>query len=61
MIGNRPIHLEVDGGVTIETAPLCSAAGVDVLVAGSAAFKGGAYAANIAAIRRAAEAARKPG
>jgi ribulose-phosphate 3-epimerase len=54
MIAGRPIQLEVDGGVTIETAPLCAAAGVDVLVAGSAVFKGGAYAANIAAIRAAA-------
>jgi ribulose-phosphate 3-epimerase len=58
MIGTRPIHLEVDGGVTAETAPLCTAAGVDVLVAGSAAFKGGTYAKNIAAIRQAGEAAR---
>jgi ribulose-phosphate 3-epimerase len=53
MIGGRPIHLEVDGGVTAETAPLCRAAGVDVLVAGSAVFKGGDYAGNIAAIRKA--------
>ena len=53
MIGARPIHLEVDGGVTPETAPLCTAAGADVLVAGSAVFKGGQYAANIAAIRKA--------
>jgi ribulose-phosphate 3-epimerase len=53
MIGARPIQLEVDGGVTPETAPLCTAAGVDVLVAGSAVFKGGQYAANIAAIRKA--------
>jgi ribulose-phosphate 3-epimerase len=53
MIGARPIQLEVDGGVTQETAPLCTAAGVDVLVAGSAVFKGGQYAANIAAIRKA--------
>ena len=49
----RPIHLEVDGGVTVETAPLCTAAGVDVLVAGSAVFKGGKLAENIAAIRAA--------
>ncbi|WP_028464403.1 ribulose-phosphate 3-epimerase [Nisaea denitrificans] len=49
----RTIDLEVDGGVTIETAPGCIAAGADVLVAGTAVFKGGpdAYAANIAAIR----------
>jgi ribulose-phosphate 3-epimerase len=53
MIGKRPIQLEVDGGVTPDTASLCTRAGVDVLVAGSAVFKGGQYAANIAAIRAA--------
>jgi ribulose-phosphate 3-epimerase len=58
MIGDRPIHLEVDGGVTAATAPLCTAAGADVLVAGSATFKGGAYAANISAIRSAGETSR---
>ena len=58
MIAGRPIHLEVDGGVTPETAPLCAAAGVDVLVAGSAVFKGGDYKGNIAAIRSAAEKTR---
>jgi len=61
MIGDRPIDLEVDGGVTPETAGLVAAAGANVLVAGSAVFKGGtreSYAANIAAIRRAAESAR---
>jgi ribulose-phosphate 3-epimerase len=49
----RPIHLEVDGGVNPAIAAACIAAGADVLVAGSAAFKGGAdhYAANIAALR----------
>ena len=49
----RDIHLEVDGGVTAETAPLCLAAGADALVAGTAVFKGGpdAYARNIAALR----------
>ncbi len=49
----RPIHLEVDGGVNPETARQCVAAGADVLVAGSATFKGGAgqYAANIAALK----------
>ncbi|HEV2602880.1 MAG TPA: ribulose-phosphate 3-epimerase [Microvirga sp.] len=57
MIGTRDIHIEIDGGVTPETAPLVTAAGADVLVAGSAVFKGGAYAANIAAIRQAGEAA----
>ena len=47
------IRLEVDGGVTPETAPLCIAAGADVLVAGTAAFKGGPhqYAANIRALK----------
>ncbi|HPG03288.1 MAG TPA: ribulose-phosphate 3-epimerase [Beijerinckiaceae bacterium] len=65
MIGERPIHLEVDGGVTPETAPLVAAAGADALVAGSAVFKGGSvdnpgvYGRNIAAIRAAAEAARR--
>lgn len=47
------VHLEVDGGVNPETAKLCVAAGADVLVAGSATFKGGPgrYAANIAALK----------
>lgn len=60
MIGDRPIDLQIDGGVTPETAPLCVSAGANVLVAGSAAFRGGerAYAGNIAAIRKAGEAAR---
>jgi ribulose-phosphate 3-epimerase len=53
MIGNRPIDLEVDGGMTPATAPGIVAAGANVLVAGSAVFKGGAYAANMAAIREA--------
>ncbi|WP_027232905.1 ribulose-phosphate 3-epimerase [Phyllobacterium sp. UNC302MFCol5.2] len=60
MIGRRPIHIEIDGGVTPQTAPLVAAAGADVLVAGSAIFKGNgklAYADNIAAIRHAADAA----
>jgi ribulose-phosphate 3-epimerase len=54
MIADRPIHIEIDGGITPETAPLVVAAGADVLVAGSAIFMGGrsAYAGNIAAIRR---------
>ncbi|MFK7940456.1 MAG: ribulose-phosphate 3-epimerase [Roseovarius sp.] len=57
MIGDRPIHIEIDGGVTPQTAPLVAAAGADVLVAGSAVFKGGSvsnpevYGSNIAAIR----------
>ena len=62
MIGDRPIHIEIDGGITPETAPLMAAAGADVLVAGSAVFKGGSvadpapYGENIRAIRAAAEA-----
>jgi ribulose-phosphate 3-epimerase len=53
----RLIDLEVDGGITPETAAMAVAAGADVLVAGSASFKGGpaAYADNIAAIRMAAD------
>ena len=49
----RDIPLEVDGGVTPETAKLCLAAGATALVAGTAVFRGGAerYAANIAALR----------
>ena len=59
MIGDRPIHIEIDGGVDPVTAPLVAAAGADVLVAGSAVFKGGSvanpapYGANIRAIRAA--------
>ena len=58
MIGTRPIDIEVDGGVTPQTAPLVAAAGANVLVAGSAVFRGGnreAYAANIRAIRHAVQ------
>ncbi len=58
MIGSRPIDLEVDGGINVETAPLVVEAGANVIVAGSAVFKGGAYAENIAAIRAAAMRAR---
>lgn len=64
MIGDRPIHIEIDGGITVETAPLVAAAGADVLVAGSAVFNGGSvdnpsvYGHNIKRIRNAAEAAR---
>jgi len=58
MIGGRAIDIEVDGGVTPQTAPLVAKAGANVLVAGSAVFKGGtedAYRDNISAIRRAAD------
>jgi ribulose-phosphate 3-epimerase len=64
LIGDRPVHVEIDGGITAQTAPLVAAVGADVLVAGSAVFKGGsvaapaAYGDNIRAIRQAAEAAR---
>jgi ribulose-phosphate 3-epimerase len=55
MIGVRDIRIEIDGGIAPATAPLVVDAGADVLVAGSAVFKGGssAYAANIASIRAA--------
>ncbi|MCF6302470.1 MAG: ribulose-phosphate 3-epimerase [Devosiaceae bacterium] len=64
MIGERDIHIEIDGGITPETGPLMAAAGANVLVAGSAVFKGGSvdnpapYGENIRAIRDASEAAR---
>ena len=53
LIGDRPIEIEVDGGVAPETAPRLIAAGVTSMVAGSAVFKGdpAKYAANIAALR----------
>lgn len=61
MVEGRDILIEIDGGVTAATAPEVVAAGADVLVAGSAVFKGGsvaqpaAYGENIAKIRRAAQ------
>ena len=61
LAGSRPIDIEVDGGITPETAPLVARAGANVLVAGSAVFKGGnaeAYRTNIADIRKAAAFAR---
>ncbi len=51
MIGSRAIEIEVDGGITPQTAKLCAAAGADVLVAGSAVFATPDYAANIRALR----------
>ena len=59
MIGDRPIHIEVDGGVDPATAPRVAEAGADVLVAGSAVFRGGSlsdpapWGANIRALREA--------
>jgi ribulose-phosphate 3-epimerase len=64
MVGDRPVHIEIDGGVSVDTAGEAAAAGGDVLVAGAAVFRGGSpsdpapYAANIRAIRTAAEAAQ---
>jgi len=61
MAGGRPIDIEVDGGITPETAPRVVAAGANVLVAGTAVFRGGnpeAYRTNIAALRNAAATAR---
>lgn len=63
MIGDRPVHIEIDGGMDPTTAPLMAAAGADVLVAGSAVFRGGSvenpapYGDNIRAIRAAAKGA----
>jgi ribulose-phosphate 3-epimerase len=61
MAGGRPIDIEIDGGITAQNAAEVARAGANVLVAGSAVFKGGnadAYRANIAAIRNAAALAR---
>jgi ribulose-phosphate 3-epimerase len=61
LAGGRPIDIEVDGGITPENAARVAQAGANVLVAGSAVFKGGgadSYRANIAAIRNAAALAR---
>lgn len=61
LIGDRPVHIEIDGGVDPNTAPALARAGADVLVAGSAVFRGGSvtnptpYGQNIAAIRTAAQ------
>ncbi len=63
MVGDRPIRIEIDGGVTAETAPEAVAAGADVLVAGSSVFRGGSaddpapYGENIRALRAAIDAA----
>ncbi|MBT6094113.1 MAG: ribulose-phosphate 3-epimerase [Rhodospirillaceae bacterium] len=54
MIGDRPIELEVDGGVSPDTIASVVEAGADVMVAGSAVFKGDDYAATISALRAAA-------
>lgn len=58
LVAGRPIDIEVDGGVTADNAGSIAKAGANVLVAGSAVFKGGKYKENIAAIRNAAALAR---
>ncbi|WP_027486348.1 ribulose-phosphate 3-epimerase [Allorhizobium undicola] len=61
LIGNRDIALEVDGGITVDTAPIVTKAGANVLVAGSAVYKGDgvdAYRKTVSAIRAAAEGGR---
>jgi len=62
LVGGRPIEIEVDGGISPETAPLVAKAGATVLVAGSHVFRGGneeSYRENIDDIRRAADEAIK--
>ena len=58
LVGARPIDIEVDGGVTAQNAADVVRAGANVLVAGSAVFKGGNYKANITAIHHTAALAR---
>jgi ribulose-phosphate 3-epimerase len=61
MIGGRPVLIEVDGGITTDTAPVAARAGADVLVAGSAVFQGGSasqpevYARNISGLKNASQ------
>jgi ribulose-phosphate 3-epimerase len=56
LVAGRDIDITVDGGINMETAGAAAAAGANVLVAGAAIFKGGAgaYAGNVAALRKAA-------
>lgn len=58
LVGARSIDIEIDGGITAENTARVVQAGANVLVAGSAVFKGGNYRGNIAAIRQAAALAR---
>jgi ribulose-phosphate 3-epimerase len=61
LIGTRPIELEVDGGITVDTIGAATAAGCNVFVAGSAIFKGDgvdAYRQNIDRLRANATSAR---
>ena len=61
MIADRPIHLEVDGGITNRTAPLSAEAGANILVAGSSVFKNGSvqnpnpYGENLRSLRLSCE------
>ncbi len=61
MAGDRPLRVQVDGGVNPDNVGLLTAAGADAVVAGSAVFRGGrqAYAGNISALRRSAEQGRR--
>jgi ribulose-phosphate 3-epimerase len=58
LVGARPIDIAIDGGITSDNAARVVQAGANVLVAGSAVFKGGNYKGNIAVIRNAAALAR---
>ncbi len=61
LIGNRPIDLQIDGGVTAENAGAAAKAGANSLVAGSSIYKAGnleGYRTNVEAIRKAAEQGR---
>jgi ribulose-phosphate 3-epimerase len=60
LVGDRPIDIEIDGGITADNAARVTQAGANAMVAGTAVFKGGpsAYRANIEAIRNAAAQAR---
>jgi ribulose-phosphate 3-epimerase len=61
LIGDRPIEIEVDGGITADTIGAATAAGANVFVAGSAIYKGGsidAYRSNIDALKTAAASSR---
>jgi ribulose-phosphate 3-epimerase len=55
---NRPVRLQIDGGVKVENIGLIAAAGADTFVAGSAVFESPDYAATLKAMRAAIEAAR---
>ena len=61
LIGDRPIDLQIDGGVTADNAGMAAKAGANSLVAGSAIYKAGnleGYRTNVDAIRKAAEQGR---